>query len=503
MENSDYYTKQNFIQKMIEILIALNKFDALKNNPNLEKDIKKQIDLIEKQKKEEKNKSQNNMIIKEFDFYEVAIQNIIESAGDLKLFFQNKIIIQICEKCKIKKIKTEDTNVLSSFNTSIRYGNEYNLEEFFAINKVKINCHKCKAKDSVKAETIFSRIPEYLIILFKKNIKKIIYPDKSFSFEYIDVKNVQNFSYKNSKCLYNLKALMIKENSDFNYIMIKNKRDFDKYKNNPKLNIPLVLIYHKESENLEGNNLKQDGTIINELKNFYKNNPNINNNNNNSINNQNIIYNNNIQNLNQTTKIFIDPIINNNQNNNNNNINNKMISNNNNFYNNQGNNNQINMINNNQYSNNQNYPINAMYNNNFNNMNNINMNNNMYNNMNNNMNNNNMNMNNNMNNNVINNNFNQNNIIQNQNQNNINYNIDGIVCLIFTFPAYKKDIYIDIGENETFNKVIEELKEKYMWLNKLKDLKFVYNNKEINGNKTVKENGLNDSNKIVIQFRDE
>ena len=89
---------------------------------------------------------------------------------------------------------------------------------------------------------------------------------------------------------------MIKENSDFNYIMIKNKRDFDKYKNNPKLNIPLVLIYHKESENLEGNNLKQDGTIINELKNFYKNNPNINNNNNNSINNQNINYNNNIQN---------------------------------------------------------------------------------------------------------------------------------------------------------------------------------------------------------------
>ena len=483
MENSDYYTKQNFIRKMIEILITLNKFDALKNNPNLEKDIKKQIDLIEKQKKEEKNKSQNNMIIKEFDFYEVAIQNIIESAGDLKLFFQNKIIIQICEKCKIKKIKTEDTNVLSSFNMSIRYGNEYNLEEFFAINKVKINCHKCKAKDSVKAETIFSRIPEYLIILFKKNIKKIIYPDKSFSFEYIDVKNVQNFSYKNSKCLYNLKALMIKENSDFNYIMIKNKRDFDKYKNNPKLNIPLVLIYHKESENLEGNNLKQDGTIINELKNFYKNNPNINNNNNNSINNQNI---NNIQNLNQTTKIFIDPLINNNQNNNNN-INNKIISNNNNFFNNQGNNNQINMINNNQYSNNQNYPINAMYNNNmYNNMNNNNMN--MY------MNNNNMN--NNMNNNVINNNFNQNNIIQ-------NHNIDGIVCLIFTFPAYKKDIYIDIGENETFNKVIEELKEKYMWLNKLKDLKFVYNNKEIDGKKTVKENGLNDSNKIVIQFRDE
>jgi hypothetical protein len=112
---------------------------------------------------------------------------------------------------------------------------------------------------------------------------------------------------------------------------------------------------------------------------------------------------------------------------------------------------------------------------------------------------------NNINNNMINNNYNQNYNIKNQNQNlnDINSNLDGIVCLIFTFPAYNKDIYIDIDENETFNKVIEELKEKYMWLKKLNDLQFKCNNKEINGNKTVKENGLNDSNKIVIKFREE
>ena len=486
MENNDYNTRQKFIQRMIEILKAFNKFDALKNNPNLEKEIKKQIELIQKQKEEEKSKDRHNMIIKEFDFYEVAIQNIIESARELKLFFQKKIIIQVCEKCNIKKIKTEGTNILSSFNTSIRYGKEYNLEEFFLINKVKINCFQCGAKNSVKAETIFNQIPEYLIILFKNNNKKIIYPDKKFSFEYIDLNVVNNFSYQNKRASYNLKAIMIKENSDFSYVVIKNRRDFDTYKNNPKMNIPIVLIYHKEEENLEGNNLKQNGTIVMELKNYYGKNPNKSiNNNNNSINNQNINdNNNNMQIFNQNTKIILDSTLNNNQNKSNN-INNNNI---NNF---QGNNNQIYMNNKNQ---------NAMSNNNFSNMNNMNYNmyNNMYNNMNNNMN---MNMNNNMNNNLINNNYNQNNIIQDQN--NTNYNFDGIVCLIFTFPAYKKDIYIDIGENEKFSKVIDELKEKYMWLNKLKDLKFLYKDKEIDKNKTVKENGLDDSNKIVIQFRDE
>jgi len=138
------------------------------------------------------------------------------------------------------------------------------------------------------------------------------------------------------------------------------------------------------------------------------------------------------------------------------------------------------MNNNNQNFINQNNSYNAMNNNNFSNMNNMNF-------INNNMNKNN-------------NNYNQNNIIQNQNQNNTNYNIDGIIWLTFTFPAYNKDICIDFNENETFNKVIDKLKKKYIYLNRLKDLKFVYNNKEIDGNRTVKQNGLNESNKIIIQY---
>jgi len=481
MENNNN-TRQLFIRKMIGIIKSLKNFDSL-NGPELEKEIKNQTEETEKKKKEEKKKieeeqkrkGKDTYLIKEFDFYEVAIQNIIESTTELNLFLQKKIIIEVCQNCNKRKIKTENTNILSAFDMKKRYGNELNLEDFFAINKVKINCSLCKAKDSVKAETIFRQIPEYLIILFKNNDKKVIYPEINFSFDYIDIKS----AFTNKRMSYDLKAVMIKENSNFSCDMIKNKRDLDKYKrNNPNFNIPLVLIYHKEVENLQGNNLKQDGTIIIELKKNYEKNSNSNiniNNNNNPINNQNIYNNNNIQNFNQKTQVIINSAFNNNQNNNNN-INNNKI---NNF---QGNNNQIYM--NNNMNSNMNYNMNYNMN--------MNMNNNMYNNMNNNMNNN-----------VINNNYNQNNIIQNQNQNNTDFNFDGIVCLIFTFPAYKKDIYIDIGENEKFSKVIDELKEKYMWLNKLKDLQFFYKNKKIDNNKTVKENGLDDSNKIVIKFKDE
>ena len=214
-------TRQKFIHKMIEMLKTLNKINAL-DNPNVENEIKKQIESIEGQKKQEKLKEKNNMIIKEFDFYEVAIQNIIESTKDLTLFFQKKIIIEVCEKCNQRKIKTENTNILSSFDTNRRLGNEYNLDEFFAINKVKINCRKCDSISSVKAETIFIQIPEYLIILFKNNGKKINYPEINFSFEYLDYNiDNNNFSYINKRSSYNLKAVMIKEISDFFNILVK------------------------------------------------------------------------------------------------------------------------------------------------------------------------------------------------------------------------------------------------------------------------------------------
>jgi len=301
MENNNN-TKQQFIRKMIGIIKNLKNFDSL-NRPELEKEIKNQTEEIEKQMKEEKKKKEEEQkregkgkdtyLIKEFDFYEIAIQNIIESTRELNLFFQKKIIIEVCQKCNQRKIKTENENYLSAFDMKKRYGNELNLEDFFAINKGKINCRLCKAKDSVKAETIFNQIPEYLIILFKNNDKKINYPEINFSFDYIDI----NSAYTNKRMSYDLKAVMIKENSNFSCIMIKNKKDLDKYKrNNPNFNIPLVLIYHKEVENLQGNNLKQDGTIIIELKKNYEKNSNSNiniNNNNNPINNQNI-YNNNI-----------------------------------------------------------------------------------------------------------------------------------------------------------------------------------------------------------------
>jgi len=428
MENNDI-TRQLFIHKMIEILKKLNKFEAL-NNPALEKEIKNQTELIEKLKKAQKLKYYN--IIEEFDFYKAAIESIIESTKELNLFIQNKILIKVCENCNRRNIQIQCPNILSYFDMSKRFGNEFILEEFFSKNKVEINCYKCRAKNySVKAERIFNRIPEYLIILFKNNDKKIKYPEINLSLEYLDLKNDgDKFIYKIKRGSYNLKALMVKENSDFSCIMINQINDLDKYKNNSKFEIPLVLLYHKEEKDGEVNDLKPYENIIKELEKYYRENiyKNINNNNGN-----------NIQYLNQPTKNIINSLINNNQNNNNKVINNN-IPNYNNFYN--FNNNQINMINN----------------------------------------------------------FNQNYI--NQNQNNTNYN-NKIVLLTFTFPVYEKDLHIEINENLNFSKVIDELKKKYIYLKELKDLRFFLNNKEIDNKKTVKENGLNDSNKIIIKFRDE
>ena len=75
-----------------------------------------------------------------------------------------------------------------------------------------------------------------------------------------------------------------------------------------------------------------------------------------------------------------------------------------------------------------------------------------------------------------------------------------MICLLFNFKEYNKEIYLDIYENEIFSNVIKELKIKYSWLNDLKNLKFSFNNREIDKNKKLKEIGLKDSSKIIIDL---
>ena len=57
---------------------------------------------------------------------------------------------------------------------------------------------------------------------------------------------------------------------------------------------------------------------------------------------------------------------------------------------------------------------------------------------------------------------------------------------------------LDLTDIIEFNKVIEQLHSKYLWLKNLKIIGFKYNGKQISKNKTVKENGLNNNSTIII-----
>ena len=61
-----------------------------------------------------------------------------------------------------------------------------------------------------------------------------------------------------------------------------------------------------------------------------------------------------------------------------------------------------------------------------------------------------------------------------------------------------KELNIEVKESIEFNKVIEQLHSKYLWLKNLKIIGFKYNGKQISKNKTVKENGLNNNSTIII-----
>ena len=143
--------------------------------------------------------------------------------------------------------------------------------------------------------------------------------------------------------------------------------------------------------------------------------------------------------------------------------------------------------------NNNSYNNNYKNNNNNNNYNNNNYNNNNYNNKNYNHKNNNINN--------INSDISENKNILNENNNNIwDSSQNNLLCLFFHFEEYNKDIYIDIKEEETFSKAIEELKYKYSWLKKLKNLSYVFGGKEIDQNKNIKELELKDTDKVIIKL---
>ena len=278
--------------------------------------------------------------------------------------------------------------------------------------------------------------------------------------------------------------------------------------NNPQMMNNIIL--NNNQMNMNNNNqIMNQNNLMNMNNNnqiMNQNNP-MNMNNNHFMNQNNPMNMNNNQFMNQNNQISM---------NNNNQImnqNNQMNMNNNHFMN--QNNNQMNMNNNNQMINQNNNQMNMNNNNQMINQNNnqMNMNNNNqfannYGNMNGNnfiqIQNNLQNMSQNNNNMpIINNQEMQNNQnLDNNNQNvednkNISLNPKDEITLYFNFKN-DKQIYIDVNKNLKFSEVVNQLKEKYVWLNDIKIVSFIFEGKQINFNKSCEENGIDDASKIYI-----
>ena len=72
------------------------------------------------------------------------------------------------------------------------------------------------------------------------------------------------------------------------------------------------------------------------------------------------------------------------------------------------------------------------------------------------------------------------------------------INLNFKLISNGKELNIDVKDSIEFNKVIEQLYSKYLWLKNLKIICYNYNGKQISKHKTVKENGLNNNSIIII-----
>jgi len=71
---------------------------------------------------------------------------------------------------------------------------------------------------------------------------------------------------------------------------------------------------------------------------------------------------------------------------------------------------------------------------------------------------------------------------------------------IFLYFSFKngKELYLDVKESFSFNQVIEQLNEKYLWLNNINIKGYKFHHKKIDLDKSLKENKLEDNSMIEI-----
>ena len=87
---------------------------------------------------------------------------------------------------------------------------------------------------------------------------------------------------------------------------------------------------------------------------------------------------------------------------------------------------------------------------------------------------------------------------KNVNENNINFNDDNKDIVLYFIFKNGKELYLDVKESFYFKDVIEELFNKYLWLEYMDIIDYKYNGVIISRDKTVKENGLKDNSYIEI-----
>ena len=74
------------------------------------------------------------------------------------------------------------------------------------------------------------------------------------------------------------------------------------------------------------------------------------------------------------------------------------------------------------------------------------------------------------------------------------------IFVTFTFDFNKKQIYLDVNENWTFENALFLLHDKYNWLETMKNKKYFFQNKEITNYKmTLKDLGITESSDVIIK----
>ena len=396
---------------------------------------------------------------------------------------QNKII---CNRCNLIKYEYE-------YNYYIRIHLEGNnkiikmSDKLFETKKKYSICQKCQ-NDKCVREIKIDELPYILIIIIKGN--------ENEKFNLSDCFKITNKQMPG--VIYSLNCFIEKGTKNFFYQKGHNWFKID-INNNSQTNVDNYIYDANPSVLFYKNIISGQRCSVNII-----------NNQNNQINNNN----------NPVPMNFVgnnNAFINNNWNmNNQNNLNNQMLMNSFNNANNQMNMNMNNQMNNINNSNN----MNINFNNKQNQMNINNNFNNMFNQLNLNGSNNQMGMNNPM---IMNNQMNINNFNNQMNgmnintkmvlnsiiQNNINKNNnfpvqqneeEDTIFVTFTFDFNKKQIYLDVNENKTFENALFLLHDKYNWLEPMKNKKYFFQNKEITNYKmTLKDLGITESSDVIIK----